>query len=98
MLQCARAAGLSAFMYLQNVSNHKDSRFQPLALLQALAEELLEDAGAVRVQGGGFAGTVEAFVPLLRLERFIQGMEDMAGQGSCHAVRLRGAGSVLLAC
>ena len=97
-LQCARASGLSSFMYLQNVSNHKDSRFQPLALLQALAEELLEDAGAVRVHGGGFAGTVEAFVPLPRLERFIQGMEDMAGQGSCHAVRLRGAGSVLLAC
>lgn len=96
-LRCARASGRSSFMYLQNVSNHKDSRFQPLALLQALAEELLEDTGAVRVHGGGFAGTVEAFVPLERLDRFVQGMEDMAGRGSCHVIRLRSAGSVLLA-
>ena len=96
-LACTRASGRSSFLHLQNVSNYRDSRFQPLALLQTLAEELLEGAGAVRVQGGGFAGTIEALVPLERLDAFVQGMEEMAGAGSCHVVHMRAAGAVMLA-
>lgn len=96
-LQCTRASGQSSFMYLQNVTNHRDSCSQPLAVLQAVAEELLEETGAVRVQGGGFAGTMEAVVPLERLERFVRGVEAAAGEGSCHVLRLRSAGAVLLA-
>ena len=69
-LRCTRASGHSSFMYLQNDSNHQDSQYQPLAVLQALAEELLGEAGAVRILGGGFAGTMEVLVPLDRLDRF----------------------------
>lgn len=93
-LQCTNASGQSSFMYLQNVSNHRDSRTQPLALLQALAEEL--GAAAVRVQGGGFAGTMETIVPLERLESFVRGVEAVAGPGSCHILRVRSAGAVKL--
>ena len=92
----ARQSGRSSFMFLQNASNYRDSAAQPLAVLQALAEELLGGRGAVRVHGGGFAGTVAAFVPLDLLEGFVQGMEAMAGRGICHVLNFRSTGAALL--
>ena len=83
-------------MNLQNVATYRDSREQPLAVLLALAEELLEGQGACRVHGGGFAGTIQAFVPLDRVERFTRGMEALAGAGSCHILSIRSAGAALL--
>ena len=68
----------------------------PQARAQALAEELLGGRGAVRVHGGGFAGTVAAFVPLDLLEGFVQGMEAMAGRGICHVLNFRSTGAALL--
>ena len=62
----------------------------------AAAEGLLEGEGACRVHGGGFAGTIQAFVPLEKLDRFVSGMEAAAGAGNCHVLTIRGAGSVLL--
>ena len=85
-------------MYLQNVSNYRESRSQPVALLLALAEDLLAGRGACRVHGGGFAGTIQAFVPLDMLPAFVSGMEAVAGQGACHVLSFRGAGSVPLVC
>ncbi len=96
-LHLVRQSGRSSFQYLQNVSTGRDSRRQPLALLLAAAEELLGNQGACRVHGGGFAGTIQAFVPLDRLEVFTAGMEAVAGQGACHLLSIRRAGSVLLA-
>lgn len=96
-LRLVRQSGQSSFMYLQNVAAFRNSREQPIAVLLALAEELLEGEGACRVHGGGFAGTIQAFVPLNRLERFTQGMEALAGKGACHILSIRSAGSVLLA-
>ena len=95
-LHCVRQSGRSSFMYLQNVSNYRDSRVQPVAVLLAAAEGLLEGEGACRVHGGGFAGTIQAFVPLEKLDRFVSGMEAAAGAGNCHVLTIRGAGSVLL--
>ena len=83
-------------MNLQNVITCRDSREQPLAVLLALAEELLEGEGACRVHGGGFAGTIQAFVPLDRVERFTQGMEALTGAGSCHVLSIRGTGAAQL--
>ena len=85
-------------MYLQNVSNYRESRSQPVALLLALAEDLLAGRGACRVHGGGFAGTIQAFVPLDMLPGFVSGMEAVAGQGTCHVLTFRSAGSVPLVC
>ena len=62
----------------------------------ALAERLLEGRGAVRVHGGGFAGTAQAFVPLENLEKFKTGMEAVLGEGSCCAVTIRPVGGVRL--
>ena len=62
----------------------------------ALAERLLEGRGAVRVHGGGFAGTAQAYVPLEELERFRAGIEAALGEGSCHVVTIRPVGGVRL--
>ena len=72
-LHLVRQSGRSSFMYLQNVSNYRESRSQPVALLLALAEDLLAGRGACRVHGGGFAGTIQAFVPLDMLPAFVRG-------------------------
>ena len=95
-LHHVRQSGRSSFMYLQNVSNYRDSRDQPIALLLAVAEDLLEGRGACRVHGGGFAGTIQAYVPTERLEDFISGMEAVAGQGACHVLNFRSVGAVTL--
>ena len=95
-LRLVRQSGRSSYMYLQNVSNYRDSRSQCVAVLLAAAEELLEGEGACRVHGGGFAGTIQAFVPLPRLAAFRAGMEAVAGRGSCHVLSIRDTGSVLL--
>ena len=97
-LHLVRQSGRSSFMYLQNVSNYRESRSQPVALLLALAEDLLAGRGACRVHGGGFAGTIQAFVPLDMLPGFVSGMEAVAGQGTCHVLTFRSAGSVPLVC
>ena len=97
-LHHVRQSGRSSFMYLQNVSNYRESRSQPVALLLALAEDLLAGRGACRVHGGGFAGTIQAFVPLDILSSFVAGMEAVAGQGACHVLSFRSVGSVPLIC
>ena len=95
-LECVNRSGRSSFMYLQNVSNYRESRSQPVAVLLAMAEDLLSGRGACRVHGGGFAGTIQAFVPLEQLDEFVCGMEAVAGEGACHVLDLRSSGSVLL--
>ena len=95
-LQLSTRSGLSSWMYLQNVSNYRDCRNQSVALLLALAEELLAGKGAYRIHGGGCAGTLQAFVPIDRLDGFVTGMEEVAGPGSCHVLTIRSAGTTLL--
>ena len=91
-------SGVSSFQYLQNVfCRSKPADEQPVALALALAQTLLAGAGAVRVHGGGFAGTIQAYVPLERVEPFRAGMEALLGPGMCHVVSVRPAGGVRLA-
>ena len=95
-LRLVRQSGRSSFMYLQNVSTYRDSRIQPMAVLLAQAEELLGDRGACRIHGGGFAGTIQAFVPLDLLDAFIRRMEALTREGACYALDIRSAGSACL--
>jgi galactokinase len=88
-----KASGESSFMYLQNVSVAGEVRNQSLAVVLALAGDLLEGDGAYRIQGGGFAGTVEAFVPDRKLEAFKSGVEAVLGAGSCHILSIRADGA-----
>lgn len=58
----------------------------------ALCQKLLEGKGAWRVHGGGFAGTVQAYVPLESLEEFRGAMEQVFGEGTCYTLSVRQAG------
>ena len=91
-------SGLSSWRMLQNVVPAGYTHHQEVAVALALCERLLGGRGACRVHGGGFAGTIQAFVPLDMLPAFVSGMEAVAGQGACHVLSFRGAGSVPLVC
>ncbi|MDR2391213.1 MAG: galactokinase [Planctomycetota bacterium] len=91
------ASRQSSWMYLQNVSLPGSSSRQEVALALALCGELLGEEGGFRVHGGGFAGTVQAFVPLPRLADFVRGIEAFLGQGACHVLYIRGVGGIRLA-
>lgn len=95
-IRLVRESGRSSAMYLQNVVPTGEVRHQEMMVAIALAERLLEGRGAVRVHGGGFAGTVQAFVPTEMLEMFKAGVEAVLGAGSCHAVAIRPVGGVRL--
>ena len=91
-------SGQSSFNYLQNVfCRSKPAQEQPVALALALADTLLAGRGAFRVHGGGFAGTIQAYVPLDFVPAFRAGMEALLGQGMCHVVSIRPAGGLRLA-
>ncbi len=89
-------SGRSSWMYLQNISPAGAVQNQPMAVALAMCEKLLEGRGAFRVHGGGFAGTVQAFVPKDMLESFKNGIEDVLGRGSCHVLSIRQEGGVRL--
>ena len=93
-LTLVTASGSSSWRLLQNVIPEGHTCMQELAFALTLAEKLLEGQGAVRVHGGGFAGTIQAFVPLDRLEIFRKGIEDVLGKGSCHVLSIRKEGGM----
>ncbi len=86
-------SGRSSSDNLQNIFATGSTREQSVALVLALCERLLAPVGgAWRVHGGGFAGTVQAFVPLSEVEPFKRSMEAILGQGSCHVLSIRPVG------
>ena len=95
-LRLVNESGRSSWLYLQNVVPAGAVRHQELAVALALAAHLLQGRGACRVHGGGFAGTIQAFVPLDMLEAFRRGMEAALGEGSCHVLSIRPEGGILL--
>ncbi len=95
-LDLVRASGLSSWRYLQNVVPAGYKAHQEVAVALSLAERLLGGRGACRVHGGGFAGTIQAFVPLDMLEGFKAEMERVLGAGMCHVLTIRPVGGVRL--
>ena len=89
-------SGRSSQLYLQNVTPLGAKEHQEMAFTLALAEKLLDGHGACRVHGGGFAGTVLAFVPRKQLDAFRTEFEKVMGEGSCHVLAIREEGGVLL--
>ena len=90
-----RESGLSSFTYLQNVYTVKNVGEQGLSLALALTEYLLSGSGAAwRVHGGGFAGTVQAFVPVELIDKYREGMDGVFGKGACSVLSVRGDGAV----
>ena len=96
-LSLVNASGLSSWRFLQNIVPAGYTRHQEMALALALAERALDSAGAVRVHGGGFAGTIQAFVPLERVAKFKAEMERVLGEGKCHVLRVRPQGGCVVA-
>ncbi len=95
-LRLVKESGQSSVMYLQNVRVEGRLRQQEVLYTLVACDMLLGESGAFRVHGGGFAGTVQAFVPNELLEGFRQGMEQMVGAGRCHVLSIRSAGGVEL--
>ncbi len=96
-LALVNASGLSSSLHLQNTWSTAEPRRQAIPLALAAAAELLEGTGAVRVHGGGFAGTIQAFVPNGRLDGFKAGMEALLGRGKCHILHIRPTGGTVVA-
>ncbi len=96
-LELVRASGKSSYELLQNVDTYRNPNRQPVAFVLALAEHYLGGRGAVRVHGGGFAGAVQAYVPLNMLDDFKREMDAVLGEGACVEISIRPVGGCRLA-
>jgi len=89
-------SGRSSDMYLQNVFAASHPQEQSVSIVLALCERLLAGKGAWRVHGGGFAGTIQAFVPNYMLEEMKDTMEKAIGAGACHIMNIRPVGGTCI--
>lgn len=85
-------SGNSSYMYNQNVFSVKKPQTQPVSLALAISQRVLEGRGAWRVHGGGFAGTIQAFVPLDLLDEYQSAIESVFGEGACYVLSIRPVG------
>lgn len=97
-LTAVRESGESSFKYLQDVYKCSDVRNQSVSIALILAENTLHRKGACKINGAGFQGTVQAFIPMDMLKQFKMNMERAFGVGTCHVLTIRptGACEVLL--
>ena len=95
-LHLVKESGRSSWMYLQNINPAGAVKHQEMAVALAAAEAALKGRGACRVHGGGFAGTIQAFVPLDLLDSFKEQMERMLGEGRCHVLSIRPEGGAVV--
>ena len=91
-LSLVKQSGQSSWMYLQNICPAGSVEHQAVGFALALCDALLDGRGACRVHGGGFAGTVQAFVPTDMLQQFKAEVEQNLGEGSCHLLTVRSVG------
>ncbi len=87
-------SGNSSFKYLQNVYTNTNVSSQSVALTLALSEKILQHHGVSRVHGGGFAGTIQAFVADSYVETYKQEIEKLTGEGTCHVLKIRDHGGI----
>ena len=93
-LALVKESGFSSYMYLQNVIPAGRIEHQEMAIALGLCQQYLNGRGAYRVHGGGFAGTVQAFVPFDLLDSFRAGIDAVLGEGACHVLSIRPQGGV----
>lgn len=87
-------SGRSSYCYLQNVYSSRNPDEQGISLALAVSEQILAGKGAWRVHGGGFAGTIQAFVPEELTETYVAAMEAVFGKGSCYLLSIRKEGGI----
>ena len=95
-LGLVKASGESSYMYLQNISVEGAVDNQAVGVALSLCDVLLDGRGAFRVHGGGFAGTVQAFVPLDMLDTFKTTVENAIAPGCCHVLSIRPVGGAVV--
>jgi len=91
-LDLVNESGESSYKYLQNIFALSDPRSQAMVIALYSAKDILGDKGAVRVHGGGFAGTIQAFVPCSETDDFVDRMESIFGDKTCYRLRIRPVG------
>lgn len=96
-LALVNQSGDSSANLLQNLYSCKNPQQQAIPLAIMLSKRVLAESGAVRVHGGGFAGTIQAFVPVDKAEEYSTAMNSLFGEGSCHILRIRPVGGIEIA-
>lgn len=91
-LKLVNASGESSYCYLQNLYSTSAVTEQGLCLAIALTKQFLNGEGACRVHGGGFAGTIQCYIPTNRLSEYKEMIEKTFGDGSCCILNIRPAG------
>lgn len=95
-LQIVTESGQSSWMYCQNCFSNKFPDVQGISVGLALSQYVLNGKGAYRVHGGGFAGTIQAFVPLDLVSQYVEKLSEVFGMGSCHTISIRTEGSIMV--
>lgn len=93
-LDVIRRSGNSSSKYLQNIYSSKNINSQNVAVALAASESFLEDKGVCRVHGGGFAGTIQAFVRNDSIDDYKSAIETIFGEDSCHVLKVRPYGGI----
>jgi len=93
-LNMIKASGDSSFKYLQNVYTNRDVQNQAVSIALAVSENVLGNHGVCRVHGGGFAGTIQAFVKNDFVEEYRKALDAVFGEGSCHVLKVRKYGGM----
>ena len=93
-LKLVKESGDSSYKYLQNVYVSRDTVSEPVAIALAVSERALADKGVCRVHGGGFAGTIQAFVKEAAVLDYKNAMEAVFGADSCHVLKIRRYGGI----
>ena len=93
-LKNVKASGNSSYKYLQNVYSNADVQHQNVSIALAISEDFLGDNGVCRVHGGGFAGTIEAFVKNEAVAEYQKKMDKVFGQGACSVLKIRKYGGM----
>ena len=91
-LKLVNESGESSYDYLQNLYSNSNVAEQGLPLALALTKQFLGDKGACRVHGGGFAGTIQCYIPTEQLDSYKQMIEKVFGEGSCCVLNIRPVG------
>lgn len=93
-LKLVKASGNSSFKYLQNIYTNRDVNVQNVSIALAVSESILTGEEVARVHGGGFAGTIQAFVKNEHTQAYAKVMDSIFGEGACDILKIRKYGGI----
>lgn len=91
-LKLVRQSGMSSENYLQNLYSSKNPTKQEIPLALMVGKKILGQDGAIRVHGGGFAGTIQGFVPDAKVKQYVSAMNRLFGNDACYTLSVRSLG------